>query len=570
VRWPTTGASRSTYDPATRHLRLAAAAGAPAKSFDVDAERSALEEWLSEFFGFPAFFRENTGAGFPDDTDSPGPTLISTATLREVAGWFNLSMEQVRARFRSNLEVDGVPPFWEDQLFGERGTTVRFSVGDVLFDGVNPCQRCIVPARDPQTASDVRDFAKRFVEMRKKRLPNWAEVSRFNHFYRLAVNTKLTEFKPGLRLSVGDPINIIGRIVVAQTAPAPAPVAAKPSRWSGALRVQGIFETTPTVRTFRLGAVGGGPLPFTYLPGQFLNIEPTVDGSLHRRCYTIASSPTQPDYCEITVKHEQGGVVSRHLHEKFKEGMHLNVAGPSGRFTFTGEEADGIVLIGAGVGITPLMSVIRYLMDRNWPGTIDLIYSAKTEREIIFRDELRALAKACPNLRVTITLTQESGTRWTGSRGRLSAELLRQAIPDWTNRRVHICGPVEMADQCKRMLSEIGVAPEQIQSEAFGGAMPAATIEAGDAREVIGSVTFTESGKVAPAYRGQSILETASCSGISIDRGCMAGICGRCKVRLLTGDVKMDADEALTPDELRGRYILSCQSRPLGNVAIEA
>jgi uncharacterized protein YcbX len=182
---------RSAYDPVTSRLTLAVGAGSPAKTFNVDSQRGALEEWLTEFFGFPVSFRQNSGVGFPDDTDSPGPTLISTATLLAVADWFGLTLDQTRARFRANLELGGVPPFWEDRLYGLRGTTMRFSIGDVLFDGINPCQRCVVPARDPITGLSVPDFAKRFVELRRKHLPDWAESSRFNHYYRLAINTKL-------------------------------------------------------------------------------------------------------------------------------------------------------------------------------------------------------------------------------------------------------------------------------------------------------------------------------------------------------------------------------------------
>lgn len=198
---------RSSFDFAAQRLELAGE-GAPAAAFDVQSERAALERWLTGFFGIPVSFREDSGAGFPDDTESPGPTLISTATLREVAGWFDLSLEQTRARFRSNLEIDAVPAFWEDRLYGPAGTTVRFSVGGVVFDGINPCQRCAVPPRDPVTGEGVPDFMKRFMELRKKTLPDWAEASRFNHFYRLAVNTRLAG-TPG-KLSVSDKINVIG------------------------------------------------------------------------------------------------------------------------------------------------------------------------------------------------------------------------------------------------------------------------------------------------------------------------------------------------------------------------
>ena len=284
---------RSTYDSMTRNLKIFFGAGAHAKIFDVDTQRPELEEWLEEFFGFQVSFRENTTAGFPDDTESPGPTLISTATLREVGGWFGLPIEQMRARFRANLEVDGVPPFWEDQLYGERGTTVRFRIGDVVFDGVNPCQRCVVPARDPVTGQDLGEFAKRFVEMRKKRLPKWAELSRFNHFYRLAVNTKLVPEPSSSFLSTGDPIRVIGVIHAPPEPATPAVSAARPTRWTGKLRVTKVVENTPAVRTFRFTSIENDALPFTYLPGQYLDLELPIEGTVHRRCYTISSSPTQ-------------------------------------------------------------------------------------------------------------------------------------------------------------------------------------------------------------------------------------------------------------------------------------
>ena len=335
---------RSSYDPATNVLKFSAGADGRSKALNVFSQRRELEECLTEFFGFPVTFRENIGVGFPDDTESPGPTIIATATLREIAGWFGLTLDQTRARFRTNLEVDGVPAFWEDHLYGLRGTTVRFTVGDVLFDGINPCQRCVVPARDTATGMSLPEFAKRFVEKRRQHLPKWAESSRFNHFYRVAINTRLADPKPFLRLSIGDKVNIVGTTGVPQVAAAGSSAA----RWSGRLRVAGVFDATPTVRTFRLASASNCKLPFSYLPGQYLNIEVMIDGVLHRRCYTIASTPTRPGYCEVTVKREEAGLVSRYLHENLKEGMELDVSGPGGRFTFTGNEAGGLVLIGAG------------------------------------------------------------------------------------------------------------------------------------------------------------------------------------------------------------------------------
>src|SRR6266496_771425 len=149
-----------------------------------------------------------------------------------------------------------------------------------------------------------------------------------------------------------------------------------------------IFQETSDVKTLRLMNPLGGPLPFTYLPGQFITVALAPDNQLVKRSYTIASSPTQHDYVEITVKHENEGIVSGFLHNHVKEGDLLDFSGPSGFFTFTGRECKCILLIAGGVGITPLMSVLRYLTDRSWPGDVFLLYCIKTPRDIIFREEL--------------------------------------------------------------------------------------------------------------------------------------------------------------------------------------
>ncbi len=150
---------------------------------------------------------ENCETGFPDDLDAPGPTIVSTATLVAVAEWFpGLTVDEARRRFRANLEIDGVEPFWEDRLYGRDGEPVRFRIGDVEFFGTNPCQRCVVPTRDSQTGDVLSDFQKQFATQRESTLPVWAERSRFNHFYRLAVNTRVVS-SDGM-LSVGSELSL--------------------------------------------------------------------------------------------------------------------------------------------------------------------------------------------------------------------------------------------------------------------------------------------------------------------------------------------------------------------------
>ncbi|WP_392535903.1 MOSC domain-containing protein [Nostoc sp. C117] len=177
--------------------------------FNLHQQQQALEATLSDFFGFAVTFRQNSLMGFPDDTDSPGPTVISTATLAEVASWFpGLSVDEIRRRMRANIEIDGVPPFWEDRLFGEQTDLVSFRVGDVQFFGVKPCQRCIVPTRDSFLGEGYLNFQKIFVKQRQATLPEYVASSRFQHFYRLSVNTQLPASSAGKILQIGDEVEI--------------------------------------------------------------------------------------------------------------------------------------------------------------------------------------------------------------------------------------------------------------------------------------------------------------------------------------------------------------------------
>ena len=148
-----------------------------------------------------------------------------------------------------------------------------------------------------------------------------------------------------------------------------------------------IVRETPSVLTFRLADPTADRLPFDFLPGQFLQVEVEPEaGKTARRSYTIASSPTQRAYVELTVKREEQGVVSRYLHDKVVADDLLKVSGPFGAFTFTGTDAQSIVLIAGGVGITPMMSVLRYLTDTAWKGDIFFFYGARSTEEFVFRD----------------------------------------------------------------------------------------------------------------------------------------------------------------------------------------
>lgn len=180
--------------------------------FNLESDRPRLEAWLRQYFQSeePLEIVERMEGGFPDDTEAPGPTIVSTATLEAVAGWFpGLSTEEIRRRFRANLEIGGVSAFWEDRLYASVDEVVRFQIGEWRLEGTNPCQRCVVPTRDSASGTITPGFSKHFARQRKANLPPEADASRFDHFYRLAVNTRPAQPRAA-HIQIGDPVRILG------------------------------------------------------------------------------------------------------------------------------------------------------------------------------------------------------------------------------------------------------------------------------------------------------------------------------------------------------------------------
>jgi hypothetical protein len=199
---------RCAFDACIKEVSLWQNDATRPDQFQLDAPQ-AMEKWLGDFFGFPVTLRQESLKGFPDDLTAFGPTITSEASLTEVNRWFpELTPESVRRRFRSNLELIGEEPFCEDRLFGAPNELKRFKIGAVNFQGHNPCQRCVVPTRDPDRGQATAEFQKKFMELRKQFLPAWSNSQRFNHYYRFAVNTSILPEEAGKMLRLGDPVHL--------------------------------------------------------------------------------------------------------------------------------------------------------------------------------------------------------------------------------------------------------------------------------------------------------------------------------------------------------------------------
>ncbi len=231
-----------------------------------------------------------------------------------------------------------------------------------------------------------------------------------------------------------------------------------------------IIEESPDVKTFRFEKPEG----WTFIPGQFVMVFfPDVFGKKNR-AYSIASSPNSP-YIDLTIK--LYGVFTHHMWT-LKEGSSWTLRGPYGHFYMDMNRKNDIILIGAGVGITPLMSMLRWSTEEKIDRRFLLIYSNKTPRDIVFNEEIQMIQKANPNVKVVHTLTRLHNVpepirdAWPGLRGRISADMIREQVSEWQKEgaeraTVFGCGPAAMLTSMEEVMLELGWPKEEIHYEKF-------------------------------------------------------------------------------------------------------
>ncbi|MFB6080401.1 MAG: MOSC domain-containing protein [Haloferacaceae archaeon] len=189
--------------------RVVVEADGERRRFDLGAERERAAAWFGAFFDLDLRLARDDALGHVDRRGA-GPSVIGTATVETVASWFDgVDPEGMRRRLRANVEVGGVPAFWEDRFVGDGAPA--FVAGDVRLEGVEPCGRCVVPTRDPDTGVATPDFRERFVERRRATFPDRADPDAFDHFYTLMLIARVPERDRGATLAVGDPVEVVGR-----------------------------------------------------------------------------------------------------------------------------------------------------------------------------------------------------------------------------------------------------------------------------------------------------------------------------------------------------------------------
>ncbi|NEP13780.1 MAG: FHA domain-containing protein [Symploca sp. SIO2C1] len=404
-----------------------------------------------------------------------------------------------------------------------------------------------------------------------------------------------------------------------------------------------VIDETDEVKTFRF--VAEPPMLFTYQPGQFVTLHLEINGKRVRCSYSISSTPSRPHTLEITVKRipltdentdNLQSLVSNWLHDNIKVGSQIKLSGPLGKINNLATPPQKVLLISAGVGIGPMMSMSRWFCDTSADMDIIFFHSARKPRDIIFRQELELMNGRYPNFKLAVTTSRpESGQAWLGYTGRLNESMLQAIASDLRDRTIYACGSNHFMQRVKAMLEKLEFPLENFYSYQIGVYYPLFATpaklqdemqtvlrirEKGDGetgrrgdREIgrwgngettagkdspqkskktpdspvtsvaktgetstvalVASptepssepmVVFSGSGKEVHCNGEDSILEVAKQAGVGLPHGCQRGVCSKCKLPLLAGEVNYEQEP-----ECEQGYILTCIAKPVGRVVIE-
>ncbi|MEP7297395.1 MAG: 2Fe-2S iron-sulfur cluster-binding protein [Burkholderiales bacterium] len=402
-----------------------------------------------------------------------------------------------------------------------------------------------------------------------------------------------------MQLALGIAVVVRRRQIASSQASVPAPdVLPKSSggAWTGWRDFQvarrSFEDAAHSQCSFHLQPVDGLPLP-AFLPGQFLTFSLPADGSNGgsqaatppsiTRCYSVSDGPNPTSY-RITIKRVPApssrpdvpaGLSSTHFHDRVHEGTILKVKAPAGHFFIDADASVPVVLVAGGIGITPLMSMLRWCVTEQPARTVHLYYGVRNGSEHAFRQSLEQLAAEHPAFHLNVVYSQPSADDRAGREdqpaGRVDVELLRRRLPHGSHQ-FYVCGPPAMMESLVPALVQWGVPPQDIHFEAFGpasvklpGSAPGPVVAALAAPI---EVKFSRSGRTL-AWDGQDadLLDFTDRHGLAMDSGCRSGSCGTCETRLVSGSVLYDnpPDHDIAPG-----HCLLCVGRPASALVLEA
>lgn len=347
----------------------------------------------------------------------------------------------------------------------------------------------------------------------------------------------------------------------------PQPVASHSASNAYRLQVAAVIDETADARSLVLQVPDELRERFRYKPGQFLSFRVPVGGKQLTRCYSMASSPDCDALPKVTVKRVAGGRVSNWMNEQVQVGDWLEVLPPAGHFCLTerhlGATGNPLVLFGGGSGITPVFSILKSAL-HSGTRPIKLIYANRDEASVIFKEELRQLAKANPEqLEVVHVLDSLNGY--------LTAAEVRQLVRGHSGAEFFICGPGPFMDTVEGALLELGEERTHIHVERFVSPPDPAQLQALEAETraavadcICEALTVELDGQAheIPCLPGDTLLQSCKAAGLEVPFSCEEGFCGACMCQVSEGTTQLARNDVLSAQELADGWTLACQSRP--------
>jgi ring-1,2-phenylacetyl-CoA epoxidase subunit PaaE len=349
------------------------------------------------------------------------------------------------------------------------------------------------------------------------------------------------------------------------------------------LKVSQVIDETPEAKTFVFEIPQDQLDTFKARAGQYVTIRTVIKGQEERRAYSMSSAPVLNEPLAVTVKRVPRGKVSNWLFESVKPGHEIDVMPPQGRFVAQPEtqKQRAFYLIGAGSGITPLMSITKTILEAEPMSRVFLLYGSRNEEQIIFYKQFETLqTRYRHQLFVEHVLSQPAKQRaggvagwfkkpdsaWKGSFGRIDRTKILQFLDehptDTTENNFYLCGPGDLITLAESVLAEQGVAEKAIHKEYF--TLPDTPAANASVNSGAFQVNVVKDGRsiTVPVDGKQTILQALIANKHDVPYSCMSGACSTCMAKVTRGRVRMDSALSLEKDEIAAGYILTCQAHP--------
>ncbi|MFU2316706.1 NADH oxidoreductase [Rahnella sp. PCH160] len=319
------------------------------------------------------------------------------------------------------------------------------------------------------------------------------------------------------------------------------------------MQVYSVTQETPDVWTLSL--INHDVYP--YQPGQFAGVNIGQSGDI-QRVYTLSSTPGVSRFIQLTVRRIEGGEGSGWLTQQVKPGDYLWLSDAQGEFTCATQQP--LLLLAAGCGVTPVMSIARRVLAHSPAQSVQVFYSVRSPQDVIFAQEWQHMAAQYPQLRLTILAENDAAPGQIA--GRLSQDLLQSQVADIATRRVMICGPAPYMALAGKWTAELGVPPQNIVKEQF---QATEAVVSADQQLTLTRLTPLENYRV-PV--GSTLLAAMEQHKLPVTAACRAGVCGSCKTRVLSGDYTTTSRMTLTDEDVAQGYVLACSCQLQGDVTL--